>query len=116
MSRRTDLLKERIQHMSDPEDIMQEILDIFNTVEVIPDVGKFYTFVYLCKTPDIRYDQHPLIACMSVEKWGFKGYNFHWRKHRNYTWMEVTGQMHVIDRTELNELIDIPFARYRLNN
>ena len=48
---------------SDPEDLMLEIMDaLSNTVEAIPSVGKYYTFVYNAKTPNVQYDQHPLIA------------------------------------------------------
>ena len=43
-------------------------------------VGGFYTFVYNAKTPKITYDQHPLIACVDLFSWGFRGLNFHWQK------------------------------------
>ena len=57
---------------SDPEDLMLEIMDALNTtVEVIPSVGKYYTFVYNAKTPEKQYDQRPLIACTDLFKWGF---------------------------------------------
>ena len=49
---------------NDPEEMMIEIMDALkDTVTPIPDVGKYYTFVYNPKTPNITYDQHPLIAC-----------------------------------------------------
>ena len=68
----------------DPEEMMMEIMELLNnTVTPIPEVGKFYTFVYNAKTPGKTYDQHPLIACTSLETWGFKGINFHWRQSRN---------------------------------
>ena len=57
--------------IKDPEDIMILIMDIFTEKVWIPEVGKFYTFVYNPKTPDIEYDQHPLIACTEIYKWGF---------------------------------------------
>ena len=42
---------------NDPEEMMLEIMEALNdTVEPIPEVGKFYTFVYNAKTPDITYD------------------------------------------------------------
>ena len=54
------------ENTTDPEEIMLIIMEVFNqTVTPIPDPGKFYTFVYNAKTPDITYDQHPLIACMN---------------------------------------------------
>ena len=37
---------------NDPEDMMLEIMELLNdTVTPIPEVGKFYTFVYNAKTP-----------------------------------------------------------------
>ena len=42
---------------NDPEDMMLEIMDaLSDTVTPVPDVGKFYTFVYNPKTPNITYD------------------------------------------------------------
>ena len=77
---------------NDPEEMMIEIMDALkDTVTPIPDVGKYYTFVYNPKTPNITYDQHPLIACTEIYQWGFKGLNFHWEKTRSYTWEEVAG-------------------------
>ena len=58
---------------SDPEDLMLEIMGALNnTVEAIPTVGKYYTFVYNAKTAGKQYDQHPLIACTDLFRWGFR--------------------------------------------
>ena len=101
---------------SDPEELMLIIMETFNqTVTPIPDVGKFYTFVYNAKTPNKQYDQHPLIACTSLEQWGFKAINFHWRQSRNYTWNELAGQLYIVNWVELDELLAIPYAKYILN-
>ena len=82
---------------NDPEEMMLEIMQVLNqTVEPIPEVGKFYTFVYNAKTPGETYDQHPLIACVDLFAWGFRGLNFHWQKYRNYTWEELAGQLYVV--------------------
>ena len=57
---------------NDQEDMMLEIMSLLNdTVTPVPDVGNFYTFVYNPKTPNITYDQHPLIACTDIFGWGF---------------------------------------------
>ena len=101
--------------IKDPEDIMILIMDIFTEKVWIPEVGKFYTFVYNPKTPDIEYDQHPLIACTEIYKWGFKAINFHWRQSRNYTWQELAGQLHVVKYEELDELLSLQYAKFRLN-
>jgi len=110
-------LKKRIDSAgtTDPEDLMLIIMEIFKEEVLYPEPGKFYTFIYTPKTPDIEYDQHPLIACTDLQKWGFKGINFHWRKSRNYTWQEVIGKLHVVRENELDELLAIPYGKFRLN-
>ena len=101
---------------NDPEDMMLEIMELLNdTVTPIPEVGKFYTFVYNAKTPGETYDQHPLIACTSLEQWGFKGLNFHWQQSRNYTWNELAGQLYIVQWNELDDLMAIPYAKFILN-
>ena len=101
---------------NDPEEMMLEIMQVLNqTVKPIPEVGKFYTFVYNAKTPGETYDQHPLIACTSLERWGFKGLNFHWRKSRNYTWNELAGQLYIVQYNELDDLLNIPYGKFILN-
>ena len=101
---------------NDPEDMMLEIMQLLNnTVTPIPEVGKFYTFVYNAKTPGYQYDQHPLIACTALEKWGFKGLNFHWQQSRNYTWNELAGQLYIVQWNELDDLLAIPYAKFILN-
>ena len=101
---------------NDPEEMMMEIMEVLNdTVTPIPEVGKFYTFVYNAKTPDITYDQHPLIACTDLQSWGFKGLNFHWRQSRNYTWEELAGQLYIVQYNELDDLLAIPYAKFILN-
>ena len=100
----------------DPEEMMLEIMEVLNqTVTPIPEVGNFYTFVYNAKTPGETYDQHPLIACTSLERWGFKGLNFHWRKSRNYTWNELAGQLYIVQPNELDDLLAIPYGKFILN-
>ena len=102
---------------NDAEEMMLEIMEALNdTVEPIPEVGKFYNFVYNAKTPNITYDQHPLIACTDLQSWGFRGLNFHWQKYRNYTWEELAGQLYVVQYNELDDLLAIPYAKFLLNN
>ena len=109
-------LRELNNQTNDPEEMMLEIMDALNdTVTPIPDVGNFYTFVYNAKTPGEQYDQHPLIACTSLERWGFRGLNFHWQKYRNYTWGELAGQLYIVKQNELDDLLAIPYAKFILN-
>ena len=102
--------------INDPEDMMLIIMEALNnTVTPIPEVGKFYTFIYNAKTPDITYDQHPLIACTELLPWGFRGLNFHWRESRNYTWPELAGQLYIVEYNELDDLLALPYGKFILN-
>ena len=97
---------------NDPEEMMTQIMDLLSgTVTPIPDVGGFYTFIYNAKTPNIRYDQHPLIACTEVLRWGFRGINLHLRKSRQYTWDEVAGQLYIVQYDEVDDLMKIPYRK-----
>ena len=101
---------------NDQEDMMLEIMQVLNeTVTPVPDVGNFYTFVYNAKTPGEEYDQHPLIACVELFAWGFRGLNFHWQRYRNYTWAEVVGKLHVVEYQELDELLALQYGKFLLN-
>ena len=111
-SNRIKLLKTKIKGLRNPEDIMVQLINVFNVTDVIPEIGKYYTFIYNAKTPKIRYDQHPLIATFSVERWGFKGLNYHWGTIRSYTWNEVAGFLHVVDQNEVKDLRKIPYAKF----
>ena len=110
---RIEEIKEELETTNDPEDLMLMIMEALKgTVSPIPEVGKFYTFVYNAKTPRIQYDQHPLIACTDLQQWGFKGLNFHWRQSRNYTWEELAGQLYIVQYDELDDLLAIPYAKF----
>ena len=115
---RVEELKARVreENVTDPEDIMLLIMEIFTIQEIVPEAGKFYTFIYNAKTPNISYDQHPLIACVEVFRWGFRGLNFPWQNYRNYTWEELPGQLHVVEFQELDELLALQYGKFILNN
>jgi hypothetical protein len=101
---------------NDPEDRMIAIMDaLSNTVTPVPDEGGLYTFIYNAKTPGIEYDQHPLIACVELNAWGFRGLNFHWRKYRNYTWNEVAGMLYEVRLEELDDLLALQYGKFILN-
>ena len=114
---RIEAVKDELEKsINDPEDLMLIIMEALNnSVTPIPEVGQFYTFIYNAKTPNITYDQHPLIACTDLQSWGFKGLNFHWRQSRNYTWEELAGQLYIVDYDELDELLRFPYGKFILN-
>ena len=105
-----------IEGAEDADLIMMNILQIFNETDLVPDAGKFYTFVYQAKTPKLEYDEHPLVAVTEVFRWGFKGYNYHWRQVRQYTWAEIVGSLHVVRENEVRYLSSLPYGKKRINN
>jgi hypothetical protein len=114
---RMDTLFERIEYLSDPEDIMVEIIDVLKDFDVAPDVGNYYTFIYNAKTPRKLYDQHPLVAVLAVDNWGVVGLNFHWvgldgADVRNYTWPEVAGYFHKVSNEEIMTMRSIKYAKF----
>ena len=114
-SPRVNELKRKVKGLVASDDIMFEILSVFRETEIIPDVGKYYTFIYNAKSNNIEFDQFPLIACIEVFQWGFRGLNFHWdttRSVRNYTWQEVEGFLHVIENNEIDYLRSLDYARF----
>lgn len=111
-STRVAQLKRKLDGSEDAELIMMNILEVFTESEFIPDVGKYYTFIYIPKTKEITYDEHPLVAVTNVERWGFKGINFHWGMSRNYTWQEVAGKLHIVRNNEIEYLRSLPYAKF----
>tara|TARA_R100000781_G_C4032266_1_gene111002 strand:- start:47 stop:427 length:381 start_codon:yes stop_codon:yes gene_type:complete len=100
-----------------PDDLMMDLLEIIGSrVTPVPDIGKFYTFVYSPKTPNIQYDAHPLVAVTDIFRWGFRGMNFHWGETRQYTWNEIVGQLYEIFPEELSDAQEIPFGKIGLNS
>ena len=88
------------------------IIDERNNLTKIDEEGQV---VYQPKTPNIQYDEFPLVAVTDVFNWGFKGLNFHWGNVRQYTWQEVIGNLHIVNSTEVESLRTIPFAKFRIN-
>ena len=85
MNRPTDDNDNRIRSIVDSvigtesaDDLMINLMDTLTEGGKVPEVGKYYTFVYSPKTPNISYDSNPLVAVTEVFEWGFKGINFHW--------------------------------------
>ena len=106
-----------IKSESNVDDRMELIMYALNdTVAPIPEEGNICTFKYFAKTPNISYDQHPLVAVTELFRWGFRGINFHWGTMRKYTWNEISGGLYEINSDELADAREIPFGHIRLNS
>jgi hypothetical protein len=113
---RIDILKERLKKTSkDSEDIMNVILDVFQDTISEPIPGRYFTFRYFAKTPRLLYDQHPLIACLGVYEWGFRGLNFHLNKERNYTWPEVNSGLLMVENDEISYMKTVRYSKILVN-
>ena len=113
---RLEYVVDDIINKTTADDRMIALLEVLEETEVVPDVGRYYTFVYAPKTPRIRYHLNLVKASVSVDRWGFKGLNYHWGKFRNYSWNEVIGNLHVIYPLELRDARSIPIQYFRINN
>ena len=100
----------------DPDDVMLELISALEEGGKVPESGNYYVFVYQPKTPNIQYDQNPLVAVTDVFSWGFRGINFHWGEVRQYTYQEIVGQIYEIYTDELADARELPFAKFRLNS
>ena len=103
---------DRLIGIEDPDDLMLEVLSLVRESGKVPRPGKFYIFVYNAKTPNLQYDQNPLVAVTEVFDWGFKGINFHWGETRQYTWSEVAGQLYEVYAEEVKDLQALPFQKF----
>ena len=52
---------------------------------------------------------------MEVNRWGFRGFNYHWNQNRNYTWNEVIGEFHELSVAELKDARRLSYAKFKLN-
>ena len=100
----------------DADNLMRELMNVLTETRQPPQAGKFYVFVYNAKTPNVRYDQNPLVAVTNVYNWGFRAFNYHWEEERQYTWDEVASKMYEVYKEELTDLRRLPFGNISLNS
>jgi hypothetical protein len=112
-------IEPNIQDFKSEKDLgerMELIMYALNdTVTPIPEEGNICTFKYFAKTPNIKYDQHPLVAVTELFQWGFRGINFHLRDYRQYTWEELGTQVYIVQRDELDDLLSLNYEKIVLN-
>ena len=123
MNRPTDDNDNRIRSIvdsvigtEDPDDLMIDLMGALTEGGKVPQVGRYYTFIYNPKTPNIPYDSNPLVGVTEIFDWGFHGINFHWGQMRKYTWNEISGGLYEINSDELADAREIPFGNIRLNS
>ena len=115
MNRIQEILDDLIG-VEDPDDLMLSIMGALqDTVDQVAVPGNFYTFIYLPTTPNIQYDEHPLVACTTTYNWGFDAISYHWRAPRRYTFDEVAGNLYEITQEEKETLRTIPYQKFKLN-
>ena len=98
-----------------PDTIMERLIDTIGRGQgiIIPEVDKYYVFVYQAKTKRIRYDSNPFVLCTGIYKWGFQGYNFHWEAYRQYSWNEGVTNLYEVRENELNIVEKLPIANLK---
>jgi len=99
-----------------PSELMDMIIErLQDTEREIPSAGKYYTYIYYAKTPNIIYDRHPLILASESMDYGFFGFNYHWGKIRQYTFPEVASPFYEVNVNEFNTLRSISYAKFIQN-
>ena len=92
---------------------MQRLLSTLDSTGTVPEVDKYYVFVYKAKTKGIMYDAHPFVIVTGVFQWGFSGYNLHWEESRRYSWNEVVSNLYVVPDEELTSVSNYPIANIK---
>ena len=99
------------QATGQPEYNMKVMMRALSGNTIVPNVNKYYVFVYKAKTPNILYDKHPLIMCTGVYKWGFTGFNYHWEDYRRYSWLEVISNVFEVTDDEFETAKEFKIAK-----
>ena len=116
-SNRISSIKRDLVGIESPEELMNMIISQLEGSEnTYPLVGKYYTYIYYAKTPNITYDRYPLILASEPMDYGFYGFNYHWGKIRKYTYPEVASPLYEITVNEFNTLRSIPYAKFITNS
>ena len=104
---------DRLVGTETPDDIMSDLLEVLTEGGKIPQPGKFYTFLYFPKTPNITYDEHPLVFVTDVFAWGFKAESLHWGEPRQYTYPEIVGGLYEIYEEEVADVVELNYTKIR---
>ena len=104
---------EKDMRVNAPVHNMRMLLSRLSPAKIVPQPNKYYTFIYVAKTPGIAYDRHPFVLCGDVFSWGFTGFNQHWEEVRRYSWNEVQSNIFEIHTSEVETVAQLPTALIR---
>jgi hypothetical protein len=95
--------------------LMDEILSrLSETERAYPSEGRYYTFIYYAKTPGILYDRHPLIRAGDMLPKGFRGFNYHLGKIRQYNTEDgdrLVSGLYELSQQEFATLRSVPYGK-----
>jgi hypothetical protein len=107
--------KESLLGTEKPERLMDEILTRLSGTEVAyPSPGRYYTYIYYAKTPGIIYDRHPLILAGDILPRGFRGFNYHLGKIRQYNTQDgdrLLSGLYELSQKEFETLQSVPYRK-----
>lgn len=107
--------KESLIGVETPERLMDEILSRLGGSERdYPSPGRYYTYIYYAATPGIIYDRHPLILAGDLLPKGFRGFNYHLGKIRQYNTVDgdrLVSGLYELSQQEFATLRSVPYGK-----
>lgn len=107
--------KESLFGTESPEELMNEIImRLSGTERAYPAPGRYYTYIYYAKTPGIIYDRHPLIMAGDMLPRGFRGFNYHLGKIRQYNTVDgdrLVSGLYELSQQEFATLKSVPYGK-----
>lgn len=107
--------KESLVGTESPEELMNEIImRLSGTERLYPAPGRYYTYIYYAKTPGILYDRHPLILAGDILPKGFRGFNYHLGKIRQYNTEDgdrLVSGLYELSQQEFATLKSVPYGK-----
>jgi len=107
--------KESLMGNETEDELMNEILSrLSGTERAYPSPGRYYTYIYYAKTPGIVYDRHPLILAGDMLPRGFRGFNYHLGKIRQYNTEDgdrLISGLYELSQQEFSTLRSVPYGK-----
>jgi hypothetical protein len=115
LSNRLKDFKESLMGNESPEELMDGILSRLSGSErAYPSPGRYYTYIYYAVTPGILYDRHPLIMAGDILPKGFRGFNYHLGKIRQYNTVDgdrLVSGLFELSQQEFATLRSVPYGK-----